>query len=219
MKKVLCTLFMAMLALAITANGAIVINEVMASTTSTDDEFIELYNTGASAVDISGWSIELWDSDAGTAYGLPDGGSPYVIPAATSLAAGDWFLMANPEFLTNYTAVPDMMLPANAIENSSFTMILKDASLNPINSLFMTDGGVGDSANDAGTPITPDLTFGPDGTYLPAGCYRVGDGGPTLAALEFSPQPAPSATPGGANLPEPASLLLLGLAGLLIRRR
>jgi len=213
---------LALLAVAGIASGAqaaVVINEVLGSTTGSDDEFIELYNTGGSAVDISGWFIELWDSDAGAAFGTADGGSPYTIPAATSLAAGGYYLMANSVFSTHYSEIPDQVIQDNAIENSSYTMILKDAGSATINSFFMTDGGVGDAANDAGTLITPDIQFGPDGTFLPAGMYRVGDGNSTLAILEFSPQPAPSATPGYANIPAPGALALLGIAGIARRRR
>ncbi|MFH1747207.1 MAG: lamin tail domain-containing protein [Planctomycetota bacterium] len=217
MRVILATLGICAL-LALPAQGDVYLNEVLGSTTSTDTEFIELYNSGPDPVDITGWSIELWDSDAGDYFGLPDGGSPYIIDPAT-LGVGGYYLLANPEFLNWYTEIPDQAIQANAIENSSYTMILKDAGLATIYSAFVTDGGDGDAANDAGTPITPDLTFGPDGTYLPAGYYLIGDGGPTAGLLEFDPRPAPSATPGYANIPEPASLLLLGLAGLLIRRR
>ena len=217
MKVFLATLGICAL-LAVPANADLFLNEVLGSTTSTDTEFIELYNSGPDPVDITGWSIELWDSDAGTSYGFPDGGSPYIIDAAT-LAVGGYYLLANTTFSSYYTEIPDQVIQENAIENSSYTMILKDTVLDTIDAVFVTDGGDGDSANDAGTPITPSLTVGPDGSYLPAGYYRVGDGGSTAEFLEFSPLPAPSATPGYANIPEPASLLLLGLAGVLIRRR
>jgi hypothetical protein len=223
MKKTFGSLTAAGLALTLAgpASGNIVINELLGSTTSIDDEFIELYNAGPSAVDISGWTIELWESDAGGSFGDSDGASPITIDPLTTLNPGDYYLLANPEFLTNYSAVPDQAIPANAIENSSYTILLKDAASATINSIFMTDGGSGDAANDAGTLITPDFTFGPDGTFVPAGFYRVGDGSNELAALEFTPQPAPSATPGAANIPEPASLALVGLGGLVMlgRRR
>ena len=201
------------------AQAAVVINEVLGSTTSTDTEFIELYNTGGAAVDISGWSIELWDSDAGAAFGTPDAASPYVIPGGTLLAPGGYYLMSNATADAAFGVTGDFLLPANAIENSSYTMILKDAGLASVNSAFVWDSGVGDAANDAGTLITPDISFGPDGTFLPAGFYRVGDGSSTLAILEFDPIPAPSATPGYANLPAPSALALLGIAGIARRRR
>lgn len=198
------------------ANADVVINELLGSTTGADSEFIELYNTGPGARDIGSWSIELWDSDSGGAFGGSDGASPYVIPAPTALAAGDYYLLANSVFSSHYGATADQLLPDNAIENSSYTVILKDAALNAVESVFVTDGGLSDAANDAGTPILPEFTVGPEGGFLPAGFYRVGDGGSRLALLEFSPQPAPSGTPGAMNVPEPSTFILLATAALAL---
>lgn len=205
---------------ACTANAGITINEVLGSTTSSDTEFIELYNTGGSSVDLTGWSIELWDSDAGAAFGTSDGAAPYVINSG-SIAAGGHFLLANAlaEGAFGVLSSSGNQLPSNAIENSSYTMVLRDALSNVVETIFMTDGGAGDAANIAGALITPDVSFGPDGTFLPAGFYRVGDGSSTIGLLEFSPIPAPSATPGAANIPAPAVFAVLGLGGIAVARR
>lgn len=210
----------ACVALAVVANADLYINEVLGSTDGSDWEFIELYNSGNDPVDIGDWQIELWDSDDGTSYGGADGGSPYIVPTGrTTLPAGGFYLMANGLAAAGFGVTPDFELQNNAIENSSYTIILRDNSRGQIiDSIFVTDGDAGDSANDAGTPITPAGSIGPDGQFLPAGFYRVGDGQPTLEILEFS-TPAPSATPGGPNIPEPASLLLVGLGALVLRRR
>ncbi len=182
------------------ANADVFINEVLGSTTGSDTEFIELYNSGPSSVDISGWEIELWDSDDGSAYGTADGTSPYVIPPSTTLAAGGYYLIANGLTETAYSVTADLSFPDNSIENSSYTIILTSSTGGPIvDSAFVVDDGPSDSANRAGSPITPNVSIGPDGTFLPAGFYRVGDGNPTVALLEYSPIPAPSATPGAAN--------------------
>lgn len=193
----------------------VTINEVLGNTTSTDTEFIELYNAGGLAQDLTGWSIEVWDSDSGASG--QDGGAPYALSG--SIAAGGFVLLGGPEFASIFGITPDIALPANAIENSSYTMILVDDSSNVIESIFVTDGGDGDAATRDGSLITPDATVGPDGSFLPAGIYRTTDGGASFGVLEFSPRPAPTATPGASNIPEPGSLALLGLGGLLVARR
>ena len=202
--------------IATAANASITINELLASTTGTDTEFIELYNTSGSAVDLTNWSIELWDSDAGVQFGTSDAGAPYVLSG--SIAAGGYYTLGNAQSqaLLGYTA--DQLFGANSIENSSFTIVLRDAGGNVVETGFMTDGGAGDTANIAGSVITADWTFGPDGTFLPAGMYRVGDGNAEMAILEFDQSPA-SATAGAANIPAPSALALVGLGGLVAGRR
>jgi hypothetical protein len=74
------------------APGVIRINEILGSTSGVDAEFIELFNTTSAPIDISGWSLNLFDSDAGSQFGLPDGGSPYVIPSGTILKSGAIFI-------------------------------------------------------------------------------------------------------------------------------
>ncbi len=199
------------------ANASVTINEVLGSTAGTDREFIELYNTGGSSVDISGWTIELWDSDAGAQFGGADGGTPYIINLGSSIAAGGYFTIANALAETEYGFTADQQ-QAISIENSAYTMVLRDALSNIIETIYVADGGAGDAANIAGTIITADYTVGPDGTFLPAGFYRIGDGSANLGILEFD-QPSPSATPGRANIPAPAALAVLGLGGLVAGRR
>ncbi|MCZ6817448.1 MAG: lamin tail domain-containing protein [Planctomycetota bacterium] len=101
-----------------TAEAAIVINEVLGSTTSFDTEYIELFNTGPAPVDISGWEIELWDSDAEN-FGGADAASPYFVPASTTLNVGDYFLFANALAEAAFNVTADELLPSNSIENSS----------------------------------------------------------------------------------------------------
>ncbi|MDX1681110.1 MAG: PEP-CTERM sorting domain-containing protein, partial [Akkermansiaceae bacterium] len=116
---------------------------------------------------------------------------------------------------------PDQSLPANAIENSSATMILVDGEGSIVESFFISDGGSGDAPNRDGVAITVDHEIGTGGSGYPAGFYRVGDGASSFALLEYSPSPAPSATPGTANIPEPSvsALVTLFLGWMLLRRR
>lgn len=77
------------------AYGQIVINEIAYddSGAAPDDlEFIELYNAGESLVDISGWFLAGQD-EAGPNF-QPQ--ATFTIPASTMLAAGDYYVIANP---------------------------------------------------------------------------------------------------------------------------
>jgi len=197
------------------ASADVVINEVLGSTSGADNEFIELYNTGGSAVSLAGWSIELWDSDAGSQFGGADSGAPYALGG--SVAAGGHCTTPDTGAQSTYGFTADISQEI-AVENSSYTMVLRDDLGAAVNTIFVTDGDAGDAANIGGTIITPDLSFGPDGSFLPAGFYRVGDGNDTLALLEFG-QPSPSATPGAANIPAPTALAVLGLGGMVAGRR
>lgn len=201
------------------AGADIVISEVLGSTTGSDAEFIEIYNDGAGSVDLTGWTIELWDSDAGSQFGGSDAAAPYVVNAGV-LASGQTWTLGNSLAASAFGAGAfDDSLPSNAIENSSYTIILADAMSNVVFSAFVRDADAGDSANRAGAAITTDITVGPDGTFLPAG-YRLLDADGNFELSNFGIG-APN-DPGVANyppVPAPASLALLGLGGLVAARR
>ena len=98
-------------------SAQVVINEFSYDDQGTDDrEFVELYNGSASAVDISNWTLESVD-DTGLAVG-----SPHVIPPATMLAAGDWYVIGS-------GLVPNVDLVVNDgfLENDKEAIVLKDA--------------------------------------------------------------------------------------------
>lgn len=209
------TAIVAIAGIAAVANAGVTINEVLGSTPSTDTEFFELYNTTGSDVDLSGWQIELWDSDfTSGGFGGLDGGSPFSLTG--TISAGGYYTLANAQAQSFLMFTADQTIGANSIENSAYTIILRDAMGAIVESILVADtDGV---ANEAGVVITPDATVGPDGTFLPAGFYRVGDGSSEFAFLEFDQTPA-SATAGFANIPAPGALALLGLGGLATARR
>ncbi|MEM7576160.1 MAG: lamin tail domain-containing protein [Planctomycetota bacterium] len=191
------------------ASAALFLNEVLASTTGADSEFIEIYNSGSSAVDLTGYTIDEIESDAAGTLGTVD--DTFVIPDGASVPAGGYYVIGNAEFETAFGFTSDLTLPIS-IENSSYTLILKDALGAAVYTAFSDDG-------DGVPQGTPDISIPVDGTFLAAGYYLVGDGGSTAEFLEFSPKPAASATPGAENLPEPATAALLGLGALAMLRR
>jgi len=69
-------------------SATIVVNEVTTgSTTSAADEFVELYNAGATAADVSGWKV-VYRSAAGTSDV-----TLATIPAGTTIPAGAFYLL------------------------------------------------------------------------------------------------------------------------------
>lgn len=171
----------------------VVINEVLGSTPGADAEFVEIYNSGTEAVDISGWTITLYESDEFVpgGSGATDSESPYVIGAdgaPVSLEGQGYYLLANElaQATESFGVVADQSLPDSAIENSSYTVVLADSSGETINAIFVTDGGAEDAANIAGTAITPDGSVGPDGSFIPAGFTRTPDGADTLRLIDFT---------------------------------
>lgn len=207
-----------LLVLSMTASvqGAVVINEVVGSTAGGDAEFIELFNSGSTAVDISDWAINEIESDDVTTFGDVD--DTFAIPAMTILNAGGFFLIGNDNFVTGYGITPDLNLGLS-IENSSYTLQL-------VNALGEQQYAVSvfDSADDS-SPIAVDLSVGPDGTFLPAGFFLTTDAGTTAGLQEFS-VPSGVATPGASNgtvIPEPSSFALIAMAaggfGFVRRRR
>ncbi len=232
----------ALLVVAGAANGQVVISEVLGSTSSTDWEFMELINLGAAPVDISGWSLELWDSDAGAAFGTLDAASPYVVNPGTVLAPGQVWVIGNATAFDGGGPNPDgydngsgnesyagvdffrnQALPANAIENSSYTVVLADAGLTLQDSWFFPDSDInvsGDLPNRAGVVIAPNYVAPLDGgTFLAAGAYLQSG---TLNLLSFSSLndgTLAGGTPGYNQIPAPGAFALAGLAGLVTSRR
>lgn len=107
--------------------GSVVINEVAwaGSLENSNDEWIELYNTTGSAIDLSGWLVE--DDYADT----------YVITAGTIPAHG-YFLIEDTE-----TSVPTVTADAIiglSLANSGDTLILKNSSLTTIDTINASGG-------------------------------------------------------------------------------
>ncbi|MFO8062398.1 MAG: lamin tail domain-containing protein [bacterium] len=122
----------------------------------TPSEWIELYNTGADTVDISG-------------YTLTDGEDQFAIPPSTELAPGEFYLLVqnidsfNAYFSmpvgTDYYAYGDSA-GSFALANSGDEIILKDAS-----SIEVDYANYGTGANPAPTPAEgSSASRNPDGT-------------------------------------------------------
>jgi hypothetical protein len=101
------------------ASAQVVINEVQYDDSSTDNfEFVELFNSGNSAIDISGWTVG--GRDNGTTN--PTAVIPGAIASGTTvLAPGAYYVIGN-------TAVPNvnLVVAANQFENDAETVELRN---------------------------------------------------------------------------------------------
>ena len=155
---------------AVPANGhaAVVINEISyhilnSSVPAGEDperlEFIELYNTGPGAVDLSGWSFSQ--------------GVTYTFPPATSLAAGQYLVVAaDPAALAQWgqtipggVRVVQWTSGANSLDNAGETITLLNATLAVVDTVTFDDAGLWPGAADGRGPTLELINPTYDNTY------------------------------------------------------
>lgn len=139
-KMLLVSACAGVLALAPFASGQVVINEFVYDDSSTDDrEYVELFNSGGAAVDISGWTLGGRDNggvNAGTV----------TIPAGTTLNPGAFYVIGQAN-------VPNVNLVTAAfLEDGPDTLELRSGDFA---SAPVVDALIYESNNLAGTLGTP----------------------------------------------------------------
>jgi hypothetical protein len=138
MKKYLTkiVLLIALLAASPAQAGDIVITEIMYHPASDviGDEFIELYNKGASGVDLTGWSFD---------------GVVLTFVAGPTIPAGGYLVLAadQSQFQTTYGTLPDAVYTLSLSDNGERLALLDDL-LAVVDEVLYDDGGQ--------WPVTPD---------------------------------------------------------------
>ncbi|MEM9347436.1 MAG: lamin tail domain-containing protein [Planctomycetota bacterium] len=216
------------------ASAELLISEIVDATLPGGlPKFVELFNSGNTSIDLSNYSIGNYNN-GGTDLG---GGSSLVLSG--TLAAGDFYVISyeSGDALGASSFFDTYGFDADNIELGSFI------NGNDAVALFLADGGGTDGAatGDGSDATLVDLygVIGVDGTgqpwdYTDGYAFRNPGQGPnsTFTASEWTIGGADSletgddteelalilslTTPG---VPEPGSLALLGLGGLLIARR
>lgn len=112
MRRAFTTILVIILFYSLPALSSVVINEVFYDPSGIDTgfEFLELYNNGTSAVDLTGWQVQY----GGTTFAY----ATWDFPAGTSIAAGDYLLVGGDSVQTFFEVIPDV-IAAFAFQNGS----------------------------------------------------------------------------------------------------
>ena len=155
----------------------VLLNEILASTTGTDVEFIELFGTPGTSLD--GLSLIVVEGDSVSTQGTVN----YRLDLAGEQVGGNGFFLAGTDSVAGvYGQTPNVSFPPNSLQNGTETFALVTTASAPgagdpltgsevvLDSLGIVDADAAD-VTYFGAP-----TFGPDGTFFPAGARRVTDG-------------------------------------------
>jgi len=224
-------------ALVCSSAAAIQINEIRIDQPSTDDdEYFELFGPPGALLDGLTYVV-IGDGTSGS------GQVEFALDLTGSTIPADGFFLAAEDNDT-FGAAADLVVGLNFENNDNVTHLLVDGFTGAsADDLDVDDDGVLDVlpwtsildgfalVDDAAVPPTATEfhyagqlgvpAIGRDGSSVPAHVFRVPDGGPFLIGpFDFV---GGLDTPGVSNVPEPASLPLLGvaavLAGCVVRHR
>jgi len=204
----LARLVIVTLAAAVAARADIVVNEIHYNPASSqgadaDYEFIELHNTGAAAVDLSGWSID-------DQVEIGHNAVTHIFAPGTTIAAGGYLVLSsNPTAMESYYGISGVVQwDAGELDNGDDPVIVRDGDLNEIDLVFYDDGDTGwPTAPDGDGPslelINPELdnslpvnwaaSTGLGGTPGAQNSVYASDALPVVADLQHAPQSPTSA--------------------------
>lgn len=136
---------MGVLAISMVGLGAVVINEVELNPPDKGNEWVELYNNGAEDVDISGWRVEIVDTD-------PSWTGSIRIYSGTVLPSGGFYVAEGTPNWLHDTGRGRVILKTEEGMTVDETPLLTDASDN-----FFTNSRL---PNGIDTDQKSDWTFG-----------------------------------------------------------
>jgi hypothetical protein len=211
------------------SRAAVVISEILYNEVGSDTagEWLEIFNNGGAAVDLTNWKIGDEEASGGT--GATE--AMFAFPAGTVIAPGEVMVIAvdADRFLTVYGFLPDFELFGSAANNLLVPDLTVYGAWDPdgglINMSNSNDQALllnpSDAAADAASwgntfAFNPALSGGtPDGQSY----YRLDPYSDTDTAADWALTPGGGSTPG--IIPEPATALTAAgaAATLLLRRR
>ncbi len=178
----------AALAVGGSADAQVLLNEVLASTTGTDVEYVELI--GSAGASLAGLSVVVVEGEANSNQG--NYSFRVDLGAADALGDNGYFLIANARVTASYGVTPNLTIGDNALQNGSETIALLQTDSIVGNSVSGSEVAVDAVALTEGVANEPDAVFyfdapviGPDGDFFPAGARRAVDGVDTDAASDW----------------------------------
>jgi len=207
------------------ASGVVISQFAVRGPAGGNDEFVELFNAGASPVAIGGWTLQ------GCANGTPGNASiRATVPAGVTLAAGQFYLLANPTapgyslgvapdqtYATGFTdfsaaGFSGIRLVANATTTAGSPFV--DAVGGGVSPCREGSGIVTPTANGTNTAFLRSLSGGvvqdsnnnavdfpgPAAAGMPRNSTTILDGGGTLPTVSLSTSPASFGELGGSTL-------------------
>lgn len=162
------------------------INEILASTTGTDVEYIELIGTSGESLQ----GLSLIGVEGDNESGAIDFRFDFADTA--TLGINGFFLVGTASVSAVYAVTPNEIIGTNSLENSSATYALVETSslvgtsvvgiaVSVIDAVALTDSEAG--STDVFYFDAP--VVGPDGSFLPAGARRAADGVDTDTAADW----------------------------------
>src|SRR3989344_3389632 len=122
-------------AAAVAAAGSVLINEVawMGTAANSADEWVELYNPGAAAVDLAGWGL------------YEAGGGTLILNLSGNIAAGGYYLIERTDDNSINDIIADVFGPfaGSGLNNSGEHIVLKDSTGTAVDSVDASAGWPG----------------------------------------------------------------------------
>jgi predicted extracellular nuclease len=207
------------------ASAAVIINEVYpgggsgAAGTAYTRDYVELYNTGSATVDLTGWRV-TYASATGN-YGTND---VVAFGAGSFIAPGDYLLLVSGGAGAAGVAVPGANYYNGTTAGASLSGTAGSVKLFDATNTSIDTVGYGSTvtATDANSIPKLETAAAPQPTSNAFSLSRTSFSDTNNNSADFSNQ-TPSPTAGTQSqvvaVPEPASLGVLGLLGLAMRRR
>lgn len=173
----------------------LVINEVLADQAGPEGpEYIELFNSGPTAVSLDGFRIEVFGANPSFSFGEERN---IITIESGSIAPNGFFTIGNELVSAVYGVTPDQLEADLDLDDFEYSISLVNADDEVIFSALSFEDPNPVINNRAGTVVAADIIAGSEDGFAPSGFFLETDGEEAVNFIEFvaGDVMAPSATP------------------------